>query len=159
MLQTALDLGPGAKAHPWLSDAADAFERERLYLLRLSATVEAMPSTAGAAETAAALVNQRGVLNTLMRSERTGCALGAAIALVIDWKALRRLLDRAAERVGIERRLVFLPDEAAAVRALNQMIVAPAIERAINFGSEQLLLQHRGFLDLLEARAGARGGD
>ena len=33
----------------------------------------------------------------------------------------------------------------------------PASERALGFGGEQLLLQHRGLFDLLEARAAARG--
>jgi hypothetical protein len=30
-------------------------------------------------------------------------------------------------------------------------------DRALAFGGEQLLLQHRGLFDLLEARASARG--
>ena len=33
----------------------------------------------------------------------------------------------------------------------------PASDRALAFGSEQLLLQHRALFDLLEARAEARG--
>ena len=33
----------------------------------------------------------------------------------------------------------------------------PASGRALAFGSEQLLLQHRALFDLLEARAEARG--
>jgi hypothetical protein len=32
----------------------------------------------------------------------------------------------------------------------------PASERALAFGGEQLLLQHRALFDLLEARAAAR---
>ena len=35
-------------------------------------------------------------------SERKGCALGAATALVGDWWPIRRLLDRAATRAGLE---------------------------------------------------------
>jgi len=34
----------------------------------------------------------------------------------------------------------------------------PALERAIMFGVQQLLVQHRGLWDLLEARAEARIG-
>jgi hypothetical protein len=33
---------------------------------------------------------------------------------------------------------------------------SPASERALAFGGEQLLLQHRAIFDLLEARAAAR---
>jgi len=34
---------------------------------------------------------------------------------------------------------------------------APAKARALSFGGQQLLLQHRALFDLLEARAEARG--
>jgi hypothetical protein len=34
----------------------------------------------------------------------------------------------------------------------------PATERAITFGAQQLLAQHRGLWSLLDARASARNG-
>jgi len=40
---------------------------------------------------------------------------------------------------------------------INSSSDALAGDRALAFGSEQLLLQHRALLDLLEARAEARG--
>jgi hypothetical protein len=42
--------------------------------------------------------------------------------------------------------------------ALIEAAGTPAIERAILFGAQQLLVQHRGLWDLLEARAEARVG-
>ena len=83
-------------ARDWLRATADAFERERLYLVRLTAAVGPLPSTPGAAATETALVAQRHAIETLARSERNGCALGATTALVHDWQQVRRILDKAA---------------------------------------------------------------
>ncbi len=140
----------------WLKDTADSFERERLYLVRLTSAVGPQPSTAGAAETEAALLAQRHALETLATSERRGCALGAATALIEDWRSLRRLLDRAAARAGLDIPSCTLPDEGSVAQAIHAGADTPGAERALAFGSEQLLLQHRGLFDLLEARAEAR---
>jgi hypothetical protein len=142
--------------HDWLVAAANAFERERLYLVRLTAAVGPPPSTPGHAETEAALVAQRHALETLARSERFGCALGAGTALVSDWRAIRPLLDRASARVGIEAPAFSLPDEDSVAEVLAYGAMTTSAERAIRFGAEQLLLQHRAMFDLLEARAEAR---
>lgn len=141
----------------WLTDAADAFERERLYVVRLTSAIGPMPSTPGAAQTEAALQAQRHAIETLAKSERQGCALGAATALVEDWRVMRQLLDRAAGRAGIETPVCTLPDGQSIASAIAAATSGPASERALAFGVEQLLLQHRGLFDLLEARASARG--
>lgn len=157
LIELALSAAPKGPAQTWLSRAADAFERERLYLVRLTASVGPIPSTPGAAETESSLMAARHALETLARSERKGCALGAATALVGDWWGIRRLLDRAAARAGIEAPAPSLPDEASVVEAIGASLETPSVERALAFGGEQLLLQHRAVFDLLEARAGARG--
>ena len=141
----------------WLGDAAERFERERLYLVKLTATVGPMPSTPGAAETESSLLAQRHALETLAASERSGCALGAATALVGDWWPIRRMLNRAATRMGIDCPPPSLPDEASVVRIIELCSESASAQRAIGFGGEQLLLQHRALFDLLEARASARG--
>lgn len=154
----AIALQSCAKGEPydWLQRAADGFERERLYLVRLTSAVGPMPSTPGAAETESSLVAARHALETLARSERNGCALGAATALVGDWWPIRRLLDRAAARAGTEPPAPSLPDEASIVSVIDAVAKNPASARALAFGAEQLLLQHRALFDLLEARASAR---
>ena len=157
LIELALSVAPKGAAQAWLSRASDAFERERLYVVRLTASVGPLPSTPGAAETEASLMAARHALETLARSERQGCALGAATALIGDWWAIRRLLDRAAGRAGIETPAPSLPDEASIVEAIGASLEAPSVERALAFGGEQLLLQHRAVFDLLEARASARG--
>ncbi len=156
LIELTLELTPKGPANQWLGRAADAFERERLYLVRLTAAVGPLPSTPGAAETETTLLAQRHALEILARSERCGCALGAATALVSDWWPIRRLLDRAAARVGIESPAPSLPDEASVVEAIETECDTPASERALRFGAEQILLQNRGLFDLLEARAAAR---
>jgi hypothetical protein len=143
-------------AREWLARAAESFERERLFLVRLTSAVGPLPSTPGAAETEATMNAQRNALEILSTSERKGCALGAAAALVGDWWPIRRLLDRAASRAGLDSPAPALADEASIVAVIEAASDTPASERALGFGGEQLLLQHRGLFDLLEARSEAR---
>jgi hypothetical protein len=157
LIEIALERCPKGPIQDWLNRALEGFERERLYLVRLTSAVGPMPSTPGAAETESSLVAARHALETLARSERNGCALGAATALVGDWWPVRRLLDRVAARVGTESPAPSLPDEASVVAIVESGTETPASARALAFGSEQLLLQHRALFDLLEARAEARG--
>ena len=155
--EVALQRCPKGNVHDWLTRASDGFERERLYLVRLTSAVGPMPSTPGAAETEAGLAAARHALETLAMSEREGCALGAATALVGDWWPVRRLLDRAAARAGTESPAPSLPDEASIVAVVDLAAQSAGSARALAFGGEQLLLQHRALFDLLEARAEARG--
>lgn len=143
-------------ARQWLRDAADSFERERLFLVRLTSAVGPLPSTPGSAATESALCAQRRAIETLARSERNGCALGATAALVLDWTQIRAILERAAQRSGMECPPSTLPDPDSVAQAMTAGTDGPSSERALAFGAEQLLLQHRALFDLLEARAGAR---
>ena len=96
-------------------------------------------------------------LEMLSHSDRLGCAFGAAAALVLDWAAIRTVMDRAAERFGLNPPRCDLPcaDETAA--AIRAVAAAPGPERALSFGAQQLFAQHRGLWDLLESRQAARG--
>ena len=158
LIEIALQRCPKGAVQDWLMRASEGFERERLYLVRLTAAVGPLPSTPGAAETETSLVAARHALETLAMSERGGCALGAAPALVGDWGPIRRILDRAAARVSIEAPAPSLPDEGSVVGIIDRGADSPASQRALAFGGEQLLLQHRALFDLLEARAEAREG-
>lgn len=153
----ALACCPPGPVRDWLREAADSFERERIYIVRLTAAVGPTPSTPGAAQTEAAILAQRHAIETLAQSERSGCALGAVTALATDWPSVRALLDRAANRCGVECPPCTVPDAGSIAEVLAIGATAPAAERALVFGAEQLLLQHRALFDLLEARAEARG--
>ncbi len=157
LIELALQRSSKGDVRSWLERASESFERERLYLVRLTSAVGPIPSTPGALETESSLSAARHALETLAMSERGGCALGAAIALVGDWWPIRRLLDRAASRAGIECPAPSLPDEASVIGAIDIIADTPASARALAFGGQQTLLQHRAIFDLLEARAEARG--
>jgi hypothetical protein len=157
LIEIALQRCSSGEGGSWLSRASEAFERERLYLVRLTSGVGPMPSTPAAAQTESSLVAARRALETLAVSERGGCALGAATALVGDWWPIRRLLDHVALRVGVEAPAPSLPDEVSIIEVIGRAADNPASSRALAFGGEQLLLQHRALFDLLEARADARG--
>ena len=88
----------------------------------------------------------------LSQSDRAGCAIGAAIALVADWHLIRNILDQIALRVGVEARSPILPSIGASSDLKSRLAETPALERALNFGAEQLLNQHRGLWQLLESR-------
>jgi hypothetical protein len=132
LIEIALQRCPSGETNSWLSRASDAFERERLYLVRLTSSVGPLPSTPGAAETEASLVG--------------------------DWWPVRRLLDRVAARVGTESPAPSLPDESSVIEVIDRATAEGPSARALAFGGEQLLLQHRALFDLLEARAEAREG-
>src|SRR5215208_5518954 len=51
LIELVMSCCPSREAQQWLSRAAEGFERERLYLVRLTAAVGPIPSTPGAAET------------------------------------------------------------------------------------------------------------
>ncbi len=86
---------------PLLRHAAEGFTAERNYLAAVVAAAGPTPSTPGQAQSEAALVGQRHALEALASSDRIGCAIGAAFALVVDWHAVRPILDLLAGRAGI----------------------------------------------------------
>ena len=80
----------------------------------------------------------------------------AALALVLDWRPIRRVLDAAAQRFGIQVPPLDLPGLAETLTVASDAAETPGIERAMAFGAQQLLVQHRGLWDLLESRESAR---
>lgn len=137
----------------WLAGAAAAAAAERALLTRLAVAAGPIPSTPGGSGSEAAIQAQRAALATLAMSDRKGCALGAALAFAADWVPIRRIVDAAAKRLGVEAPAGG-PDAEAQLRAVADE--ASATERALLFGAQQLALQHRALWDLLEARAQAR---
>lgn len=143
-------------ARGWLIQSADGFAQERAYLTQVTVALGPVPSTAGQADCEAAVSQQRHALDMLAQSDRRGCAIGAAIALTLDWRAVRRMLDIAAIRVGIEPLPCALPERAETLKVIDALGGDEGIDRAIQFGARQLLAQHRGLWDLLSARMQVR---
>jgi hypothetical protein len=140
----------------WLVKATDGFAIERGYLTKLVVAAGPQPSTPGQAECESAVIGQRHALEMLAQSDREGCAIGAAIALVLDWHGVRAALDIAAVRMSVDIIDCSLPGEDDAREIAALVATSPAIERAMTFGAQQLIGQHRGLWDLLEARQLAR---
>lgn len=155
LIDLALARAEAGEARNWLDAAAEGFTEERAYLMRAVVAAGPLPSTPGQDRSEAAVTGQRHALEMLAQSERTGCALGAAIALVLDWRAIRAVIDAAAQRFGVTLTPPALPS-ARQTLAVADAVDSVGIERAIVFGAQQLLTQHRGLWDLLEARSEAR---
>jgi hypothetical protein len=143
-------------ARSFIYRAAPGFAAERSYLTRLVVAAGPLPSTLGQAQSEAAVANQNHALATLAQSERNGTAIGAAVALVMDWRPIRRVLDAAAQRFSIQVPPLDLPGLTDTLAAASEAAETPGIERAMAFGAQQLLVQHRGLWDLLESRESAR---
>ncbi|RYD99078.1 MAG: hypothetical protein EOP61_14890 [Sphingomonadales bacterium] len=140
----------------WLESAAAAFATERAFLVRIVAAAGPLPSTPGHAESEAAAAAQRHALETLAQSDRTGCAVGAALALAIDWIDIRKVLDAAATRLNLIPPGSTLPPFEETATVIDALVRSGSVERAMLFGAQQLFAQHRGLWDLLEVRASAR---
>ncbi|OYY89646.1 MAG: hypothetical protein B7Y45_10970 [Sphingomonas sp. 28-66-16] len=143
-------------AQGWLEESVEAFAIERALLARLASAAGPLPSTPGQAESEATVVAQRHALEMLSQSDRTGCAIGGAVALVVDWEAIRTVLDTAADRFGFTAPAARLPHLAETATLVAAAADTPAAERAMAFGAQQVLAQHRGLWNLLDARASAR---
>lgn len=146
-------------ARSWLVQAAEGFAAERSYLTQVAVAAGPAPSTAGQGDSETAVLAQRHALDMLAQSDRRGCAMGAAVALVLDWIAIRRILDAAALRLGLSPRHSSLPNRQETLNVAMAICKDEAVERAVHFGARQLLGQHRGLWDLLTARALARHAD
>lgn len=146
------------EADAWFRHAASGFSAERNYLAQLIVAAGPTPSTPGDAESSAAVMGQRHALETIVGSDRIGCPIGAVAALMFDWQSIRSVLDTAAARIGIAAPASAMPDDDETSIMLARLPRSSRLDRALTFGARQLLLQHRGLWDLLEARAAARLG-
>ena len=156
-----IDYATERERHPaaqgWLQEAAIGFAQERAALTQMVVAAGPLPSTPGQAESEAAVLQQAHALDMLAQSDRHGTALGAALALALDWKAIRSVLDAASARLGMHLPACALPDERETRAVILAVADTSRIERAIGFGARQMLAQHRGLWDLLDARRAARG--
>lgn len=139
-----------------LNMLADNFADERAFLAKLVVAVGPLPSTPGQADTETAVLAQHHAIDMLAQSERAGCALGAAVAVITDWLSTRAIFNHAAERLSIQVPVVTLPDARTVRILVGNLSMTPGMERALIFGGQQIIAQHRGLWDLLEARSVAR---
>jgi hypothetical protein len=146
------------EATGWFHQAAQGFAAERHYLTQLIVAAGPAPSTPGEADTSAAILDQRRAMETIVCSDRFGCGIGAIVGLILDWQSIRSVLDTAATRIGIPVPRNKFPTDEETSFILANLPIHPRLDRTLSFGARQLLLQHRGLWDLLEARKDARVG-
>jgi hypothetical protein len=156
MVDHAINLAVRDDARHWLDQAISAFARERAYLTQLGSATGPLPSTVGQQQCEQAAIAQGHAIDMLGKSERTGCALGAALAMALDWRAIRAVLDSAAVRLDVSARPAALPDLHETRDLIEAHSGTPGVERAMLFGAQQLLAQHRGLWDLLATRESVR---
>lgn len=155
MIDYAMARGIELDTLPWLIGSSNAFSNERAFLAHLTSAAGPLPSTPGQAQTDAALTQLRQTLEMLANSDRRGCATGAVSALILDWRSIRQILSQAAMRFGVSAPPSTVPEPLLDCEDDESAI---GLARARGFGATQLLGQHRGLWDLLEARASARRG-
>lgn len=148
------NIWPGADA--WLKQAVRGFAAELGNLGALIAAAGPVPSTPGEASTVSAVMAQQQALATIARSDRFGCAIGAAVGLMFDWMPIRAALETAAARLSVPFSSPELPSEEETALLLAAMPDQPRLERTLSFGARQVLVHHECLLDLLSVRAGAR---
>ena len=156
VIDLAADRTVDPETRAWLIASSEGFAAERQYLAALAVAAGPVPGTPGGSASEAAVVSQRGAIATLGRSERRGCALGAALGLAADWARIRDVLDAAGRRLGVEPPPRAMADLAAIQAVAEAAADSPSVERALLFGAEQILVQHHGLWALLEAREQAR---
>lgn len=156
LADTLSERGQHPSVKDWVAGTVDGFARERTYLTRVMVAAGPLPSTPGQAESEAAAMAQRHAIEMLGKSDRVGCALGATMAQALDWRAIRSVIDAAARRFGIEPPTLLVPSVEETLQAAAMAATGVGVERAICFGAQQMLIQHRGLWDLLEAREIAR---
>jgi hypothetical protein len=145
-----------AEAAGWIVHACAAFTIERQFLTELIVAAGPPPSTPQEAQTLAAIRDARRVLSLLGGSERQGCALGAVIALLLDWPAIRSMLDVTARPLGVAVPPCLLPGSAEIEALLLRLSPDADLERKLTFGARQLLAQHRALWSIAQSRADAR---
>lgn len=153
VIDSAARKAADAATRRWMDEAAAAFAEERAFLSRVAAAAGPVPSTHGQAQCEAAVAAQCKAIDMLAASDRHGCAVGAAIALALDWRMIRVLLDISAQRLDMDTPPCRLPGTA---RLAEAVAASAAAERAMMFGAQQLIAQHSGLWDLLSARAASR---
>jgi hypothetical protein len=140
------------EAREWLATAMSAFAAERSFLNRLTVAAGPIRRHLDQDKIEALLTTQHRSFEMLATSDRKGCPSGAVMAFVLDWHATRPVLDRAAIMLGLEVQSNALPATNVTIRLADSLAKSAAVERAMAFGSQQLLAQQRGLWHLIAAR-------
>src|SRR3546814_13086128 len=101
----------------------------------------------------------RAALLTLAGSDRLGCAIGAAAALLLDWDGVSEALAGIAQRLGADAapRHQSWPSPAETTRLAETAAALPGAERPVRSGFTPLLAQHSAVWAILQSRRSEEG--
>jgi hypothetical protein len=139
-------------ARQWLVQAIDGFAVERAFLNRLTVAAGPIHRQLGQERVTALVEGQSHSVEMLATSDRAGCAAGAAIAFVLDWQATRPLLEHIGYALLIDVPECSLPDSAMSLDLVRNLSAQPAVQRALQFGCDQMLGLQRGLWQVISAR-------
>lgn len=139
-------------ARDWLVRAINGFAIERAFLNRLTVAAGPIHRQVGQDRVTALIDGQSRSVEMLATSDRVGCPAGAALAFVIDWTATRPILEYVAMSLALEVPQCELPEIGECETLANALSATGAVQRAMSFGSEQMLAQQRGLWQLIAAR-------
>jgi hypothetical protein len=140
------------EARNWLTQATTAFAAERAFLNRLTVAAGPIRRHTDQDKVEAILSVQHRSFEMLATSDRQGCPAGTALAFSLDWQATRPLLERAALMLEIDSGVCTLPGSAETLALASALANNAAAERAMTFGSQQVLAQQKGLWQLIAAR-------
>ena len=143
------------EARGWLAQAIDAFALERSFLNRLTIAAGPVHRQIGQDRVNTLIENQSRSMEMLATSDRNGCPAGAAMAFALDWQQCRPLLDRAAMILGMEAPNCLLPSIEATAELAQTLSNRSTVQRAMLFGSDQMLAQQRGLWQIIATRHNA----
>ncbi len=139
-------------ARHWMIQAIDGMLGERAFLNRLTVTAGPIRRLKSHDKVNSLIESQAKNFEMLATSDRKGCAVGVAIAFVMDWLQTRPLLDIVAFQMGLEPPTPTLPTLADCVKLAQGLDRSPSYRRAMAFGADQTLAQQRGLWQLIVAR-------
>jgi hypothetical protein len=138
------------------ADLAERYTAERRLLTDMTVAAGPINRLSGEDRSMNAVEQLRVAIDLLARSDREGCALGAAAALLIEWKHIRPALNAMARRLGVKTG--DFDCDGLSEQMIERVTSYPdqRHQRAIGFGVKQLCHQHEQFWLLLNNRCAAR---
>ncbi len=145
-----------ASGDNFFSELAERFTAERRLLTDLTVAAGPIGRLLGEDRSMNIVEQLRVSIDLLARSDREGCALGAAAAMLTEWKHIRPALNAVASRLSVKT--AEFDYDALSAQMLERVASYPEKrhQRAIAFGVKQLCHQHEQFWLLLNNRCAAR---
>lgn len=139
-----------------LVTCSNSFQDWRRFLSALTSKAGPAPSLTDDAAHMVSLVQTKQGIQLLGESERKGCAIGAAFAMLNDWQIVLPESFKFAARLDIVEGIALPPRTSAIIEEMECLEPSAAELRAMSFGADQFYQLNDAFFRHLEARRKAR---